>query len=77
MKLLIIKSLSLPLQYYGYRGIDGHKKVNGRKRQLITDTLGRIWQARTHPANEHDYPAGVALLHLRYLIDHKEAKGLW
>jgi transposase len=47
---------------YEYRGVDGNKKINGRKRQLLTDTLGRIWRVCVHPANEHDSPAGVALL---------------
>lgn len=45
------------------RGIDGNKFINGRKRQLITCTLGRIWKAHVHAANEHDSPAGVNLLH--------------
>ena len=26
------------------RGIDGGKKVNGRKRSILTDTIGRIWR---------------------------------
>ena len=28
------------------KGIDGNKKVNGRKRHIITDTLGLIWGGR-------------------------------
>ncbi|MCG8327761.1 MAG: IS5 family transposase [Chitinophagales bacterium] len=64
------QSVKLAPMIYEYRGIDGHKKINGRKRQLLTDTLGRIWQASVHPANEHDSPAGVVLLDLE--IEHLE-----
>lgn len=58
------QSVKLAPMIYEYRGIDGHKKVNGRKRQLLTDTLGRIWQAWAHPANDHDSPQGVALFNM-------------
>ena len=56
------QSIKLVPRIYEYRGIDGNKKINGRKRQILTDTLGRIWQVWVHPANEHDRPAGVHLL---------------
>ncbi len=56
------QSVKLAPMIYEFRGIDGNKKINGRKRQILTDTLGRIWQAWVHPANEHDSPAGVHLL---------------
>jgi len=36
------------------KGIDGNKKVNGRKRHIITDTLGLIWGVVVHAANEAD-----------------------
>ena len=36
------------------KGIDGNKKVNGRKRHVITDTLGLIWGVVVHAANEAD-----------------------
>ena len=36
------------------KGIDGHKKINGRKRHIITDTLGLIWAVIVHAANQHD-----------------------
>lgn len=35
-------------------GIDGNKKVNGRKRHILTDTIGLIWVAVVHAANQHD-----------------------
>lgn len=36
------------------RGFDGHKKINGRKRQILTDTEGRIWDAVVHGADCYD-----------------------
>ena len=56
------QSVKLTPMICEFRGIDGNKKINGRKRQILTDTLGRIWQAWVHPANEHDSPSGVHLL---------------
>ena len=44
------------------RGIDGNKLVNGRKRHIVVDVLGRIWRTHIHAANGHDSPAGVNLL---------------
>jgi transposase len=44
------------------RGIDGNKWINGRKRSILTDTLGRIWRAAVHPANVHDGQAGKDLV---------------
>lgn len=35
-------------------GIDGNKKVNGRKRHILTDTLGLVWGVVVHAANLHD-----------------------
>lgn len=32
-------------------GIDGNKKGNGRKRDVITDTLGLVWSVVVHAAN--------------------------
>jgi transposase len=44
------------------RGTDGHKKVNGRKRHILTDIRGRIYKVHVHAANQHDSPQGVYLL---------------
>lgn len=35
-------------------GIDGNKKINGRKRHLLTDTIGLVWVAVVHAANLQD-----------------------
>jgi putative transposase len=36
------------------RGIDGGKKVKGRKRHIIVDTMGLLLAVVVHAANEHD-----------------------
>jgi putative transposase len=38
----------------GLRGFDGFKKVGGRKRHLLTDTLGFVLKAVVHAANVAD-----------------------
>lgn len=36
------------------KGIDGNKRVNGRKRHIVTDTLGLVWFVVVHAANLTD-----------------------
>ena len=36
------------------KGVDGNKKVNGRKRHVVTDTLGLVWYVVVHAANLAD-----------------------
>ena len=38
----------------GVRGFDGGKGVKGRKRHIITDTLGLLLAVLVHPAHESD-----------------------
>ncbi len=38
----------------GLRGVDGNKKINGRKRNLVVDTVGNVVSNIVHPANIHD-----------------------
>ena len=45
----------------GPRGFDGGKKVNGRKRHILVDTLGLVLTAVVHPASIQDR-AGIPLL---------------
>lgn len=40
------------------RGIDGGKKIKGRKRHIVTDTVGHLLKVKTHAANIHDTVAG-------------------
>ena len=56
------QSVKLAATIFEERGTDGNKKVNGRKRQILTDTGGRIWQVAAHAANIHDGEGGVVLL---------------
>ncbi|OON70354.1 IS5 family transposase [Hymenobacter sp. CRA2] len=55
------QSVRLAPRIHEHRGTDGGKWVNGRKRQILVDTGGRIWAAHVHAANGHD-SAAVALL---------------
>ena len=49
----IIDSQSVKTCYKGEeRGIDGGKKIKGRKRHLVTDTLGNILKVKVHAANQ-------------------------
>jgi putative transposase len=38
----------------GPHGKDAHKKVNGRKRHIVVDTLGLVMAAAVHPADVQD-----------------------
>lgn len=62
--LLLIDSQSVKLNSFlsQDRGIDGNKMVNGRKRQILTDTGGRIWEVLVHAANISDSIGGQGLL---------------
>jgi putative transposase len=44
------------------RGFDGGKRVKGRKRVLVTDTLGLLVDVSVVPANTHDTKAGERVL---------------
>ena len=52
----IIDSQSVKSASYGdqRRGIDGNKKINGRKRHIITDTNGLLLSVVVHAANQYD-----------------------
>jgi transposase len=66
-----------------HRGTDGNKKVNGRKRHILTDSDGRIYCTISHAANLHDSPQGQSLLdilpgvlkHLRVIMGDKTYRG--
>ena len=42
-------------------GIDGNKKINGRKRHVLTDTISLVWVVAVHAANLADVAYQVAL----------------
>lgn len=49
----------------GERGYDGGKKINGRKRHILTDTMGNLLTVFAHPASVADkYGAKPVLLAL-------------
>ena len=56
------QSIKLAPRMIEQRGTDGNKWVNGRKRHVLVDVLGRIWKTQVHAANIHDSPGGVGLL---------------
>jgi putative transposase len=43
-------------------GIDGGKKVKGRKRHIVVDTLGHLLHVAVHAANVHDTKAAPSVL---------------
>ena len=61
---LCINSQSIKLApfIWEYRGLDANKRVNGRKRQLVVDTQGRLWAADVHAASEGDGPGAIGLI---------------
>jgi putative transposase len=46
----------------GERGYDAGKKVKGRKRHILVDTLGNLLQVRVHPADMQDRDGAQLLL---------------
>ena len=36
------------------KGMDGNKRINGRKRHILVDTLGLVWAVVVHSADRHD-----------------------
>ncbi len=42
----------------GVRGLDGNKKINGRKRHIFVDTLGLLLKVVVHPAGLADRQGG-------------------
>ncbi|MGI4759317.1 MAG: transposase [Janthinobacterium lividum] len=65
MALVDAQSVKLAPRLRQQRGLDAHKRVNGRKRQVLCDTGGRIWPAAVHAANGHDSRAAHLLLPTR------------
>lgn len=56
------QSIKLAPMVFEHRGLDANKKVNGRKRHIMVDVMGRIYSTHIHAANLHDSPQGVSLL---------------
>ncbi|TYZ07587.1 transposase [Hymenobacter lutimineralis] len=56
------QSVRLAPRIYEHRGLGAGKLVNGRKRQILTDSSGRIWAAHVHAAHRHDSTGALAML---------------
>ncbi|WP_374757826.1 transposase [Telluribacter humicola] len=56
------QSVKLAPMICEHRGLDPHKKINGRKRERLVDTGGRLWAADVHAANEADGKAFLPLI---------------
>lgn len=61
-RMAIIDAQSVKAHFGEKRGFDGHKRVQGRKRNIIVDTLGLIWACEVHAAVDQDRHGGVSAL---------------
>ena len=48
------------------RGFDGGKRVKGRKRHAVSDTMGNLLTVKVHAANIHDTVAGEVVFKAAY-----------
>lgn len=55
------QSVKLAPMIFEDKGLDGNKKVNGRRRQVMADTLGLVWAVVVHAANLSDTIMGCEL----------------
>ena len=56
------QSIKLAPMIFEDRGIHGGKKINGRSRQILVDTLGLVWCTAVHAANIADTVGGCHLI---------------
>lgn len=65
----IIDSQSIKTIYASdERGIDGGKKIKGRKRHIVVDTMGNLLSVVVHAANIHDTKSGKEPAKQAYLM---------
>ena len=55
------QSVKLAPMIFEDKGIDGNKKINARKRQVLVDTFGFVWASSVHAANLSDTIMGCDL----------------
>ena len=55
------QSIKVAPMIFEDKGIDGNKKINGRKRQVMVDTFGFVWACSVHAANLSDTVMGCTL----------------
>ena len=60
----VIDSQSVKNSEWGVpdKGFDGNKKIQGRKRHIVVDTLGLVLAVVVHAANQHDSPSARAVV---------------
>jgi putative transposase len=58
----MIDSQSVRAAFGENRGYDGYKRLQGRKRHVLVDTLGLVLARKVHEANGHDGTFGQRLL---------------
>ena len=59
----IIDSQSVKTVYASEeRGIDGNKKIKGRKRHIVVDILGNLMHVTVHAVNESDTKSACSIL---------------
>ena len=56
------QSVKLAPRACEHRGKDAHKRVNGRKRHFLVDTVGRLWAALVTAANVLDSRGALPLI---------------
>ena len=73
--LVIVDSQAVKAARGEQRGYDGFKRIRGRKRQILVDTLGFLHAMKVHAANVSDTEAACALYDCchRTLLRHLEA----
>lgn len=57
----IVDSQSVRTHYGEEKGWDGYKKVRGRKRHILVDSLGLVWLCKAHSASLSDHQGAAAL----------------
>jgi putative transposase len=60
----------------GERGYDAGKKINGRKRHVVVDTMGLMLGVAVHPANIQDRD-GAKLVMGKVLKEHPSLELIW
>jgi putative transposase len=56
------------------RGFDGGKKITGRKRHILVDTLGMLLMVVVHGADVQDYEGGATVLGVHLTLWSKASK---
>jgi putative transposase len=61
----------------GTRGYDAGKKVKGRKRHILVDTVGHLWKVVVHAADIQDRDGAKLLLMALPLMLHLRIQLIW